>query len=380
MSHQHSVCVIIALFTLSAIGCGESPSATDKTTQTDKKNAKVSSFAPGEETPQTLNAAHILIQHVDSDRATDVSRTREEALELATKVAEKATEKNADFAALAAEYSDGPSSTDGGNLGNFAPGQMVPAFSEATMKLKVGEVSDPVESQFGYHIILRKEIVEDLCAAHILIQYVGGERASESITRTKEEALEFATEIAKKAQADGADFAALAKEHSDGPSGPNGGDLGQFPPGRMIPSFSAATALLKINEISDPVESDFGYHIILRKELPPPPKPPRTVSARHILIQYKGSERADASVTRTQEEAKTRIDEVVEKLKAGEDFAALAKEYSDGPSGPNGGDLSEFAEGMMHPAFNDAAFALEVDGTSDIVETPFGYHVIYRYK
>ncbi|MCL4118589.1 UNVERIFIED_CONTAM: hypothetical protein GTU68_006472 [Idotea baltica] len=254
---------------------------------------------------------------------------------------------------------------------------MVAPFSAATSKLKIGGVSEPVESQFGYHIILRKKLVEDLCASHVLIQYKGSFRATEKVTRTKEEALKLAKEITKKAQAEDADFAALAKEFSDGPSGPQGGDLGVFAANRMIPKFSAAAVKMKIGEVSDPVETDFGYHVILRK---PIPAPPRKVSARHILIQYKGSTRADGSITRTQEEAKTRIDEVVAKLKAGEDFATLAKEYSDGPSGPKGGDLGEFPEGAMHPAFNDSVFGLEVDGTSDIVETPFGYHVIYRYR
>lgn len=373
MSLKRQFSVLFMILALAGTACSDTPpeGAGDQ---------EKSTFTPDENTPKKLNASHILIQHVDSQRATGVERTKEEALKLAKEVAAKAQAKDADFAALAKEYSDGPSAGDGGSLGNFAPGQMVPAFSAATLKLKVGEVSGPVESDFGYHVIQRNKILEDLCAAHILIQYKGSERAGAAITRDKEAAFALATELSKKAKAKDADFAALAKENSDGPSGPRGGDLGQFAPGNMIPEFSAATVKLKMNEVSGPVETAFGYHVILRKPLPPPPAPAKKVGARHILLQYKGSMRAAESVTRTKEEAKTEIDEVMAKLKKGSDFEALAKEHSDCPSAPKGGDLGVFPEGVMHPKFNDTAFGLEVKGTSDIIETPFGYHVIYRYK
>ena len=58
----------------------------------------------------------------------------------------------------------------------------------------------------------------------------------------------------------------------------------------------------------------------------------------------------------------------------------MAKEYSDGPSGPKGGDLGEFPESTMVPSFGKAAFALEVNGVSEVVESDFGFHVIQRYK
>ena len=217
---------------------------------------------------------------------------------------------------------------------------------------------------------------DELSAAHILIMHKGSERAPAKITRTKQEALALANEIAAKAKAEGADFAALAKEYSDGPSGPGGGDLGSFPPHAMIPEFSAATIKLAIGEVSDPVETPFGYHIIRRQEVQVTPK----ASAKHILVQYQGSMRAPGTVTRTQEEALARIQECLKKSGEGQKFEDLALEYSDGPSGPDGGDLGEFPKGAMHPAFDEAVFACEVGKITEIVETPFGYHIIYRYK
>ena len=80
---------------------------------------------------------------------------------MAQEIAKKAKEPNADFAALAKEFSDGPSGARGGNLGVFperGPRAMVKPFTDATVQLEIGEVSDPVETEYGYHIIRRQEI------------------------------------------------------------------------------------------------------------------------------------------------------------------------------------------------------------------------------
>lgn len=91
---------------------------------------------------------------------------------------------------------------------------------------------------------------------------------------------------------------------------------------------------------------------------------------------YAGSMRSTAS--RSQDEAKTQIAEIEGKLKAGESFADLAKAHSDCPSSAKGGDLGMFGRGQMVGAFEEAAFGLPVGGTSGVVETPFGYHIIQR--
>jgi parvulin-like peptidyl-prolyl isomerase len=110
-------------------------------------------------------------------------------------------------------------------------------------------------------------------------------------------------------------------------------------------------------------------------------KLPDEIAARHILIAYKGAERAGDDVTRSKDEARKLAEEVLEEAKKeGADFAALAKKHSDGPTAEKGGDLGTFGKGKMAEAFDEAAFQLKVDEISDLVETPFGFHIIQRTK
>lgn len=91
---------------------------------------------------------------------------------------------------------------------------------------------------------------------------------------------------------------------------------------------------------------------------------------------YAGSERSSA--TRSKAEAETQIAEIEKQLNDGADFAALAKEHSDCGSAAAGGDLGGFGRGQMVKPFEDVAFGLDVGGTSGVVETVFGYHLIRR--
>ena len=100
------------------------------------------------------------------------------------------------------------------------------------------------------------------------------------------------------------------------------------------------------------------------------------VSVSHILLMYEGSERSTA--TRSQEKALLQINALKEQLTDGEEFAVLAKEHSDCPSGQNGGDLGTFSRGAMVPEFDAVAFTLDVGADSGVVTTAFGYHLIRR--
>lgn len=106
---------------------------------------------------------------------------------------------------------------------------------------------------------------------------------------------------------------------------------------------------------------------------------PTKIGARHVLIQWMGSERAPSSVVRSREQAQAVAQEVLRRARNKEDFARLAIEFSDEPgAGGRGGSLGRFGHGQMVAAFEAAAFKLDVGQISEIVETPFGFHIIQR--
>jgi len=94
-----------------------------------------------------------------------------------------------------------------------------------------------------------------------------------------------------------------------------------------------------------------------------------TVRASHILVSTDG---------RDKETALAAINDIKSKIDGGDEFASLAREHSDCPSGSDGGDLGSFGRGAMVAEFDKAAFELDVDKVSDVVETAFGYHLIHR--
>jgi peptidyl-prolyl cis-trans isomerase C len=103
-------------------------------------------------------------------------------------------------------------------------------------------------------------------------------------------------------------------------------------------------------------------------------KQPEQVKASHILIKVEPT--ADDA---TKAAARKKIEDIRKKLTDGGDFAELAKEYSEGPSAPKGGDLGYFRRGQMVKAFDDTAFSMKINEVSGLVETRFGYHLIKVY-
>ena len=101
-------------------------------------------------------------------------------------------------------------------------------------------------------------------------------------------------------------------------------------------------------------------------------KQPEQVKASHILIKS-----TETDTPEQKKEQKAKIEGILKEARVGDaDFAELAKKHSEGPSGPNGGDLGYFGRGRMVPAFETASFALKVGEVSDVVETQFGYHIL----
>jgi protein-export membrane protein SecD len=174
---------------------------------------------------------------------------------------------------------------------------------------------------------------------------------------------------------EGADFTELVKEYSeDEISKDKQGDLG------FVGSVSSYYQLYKKAEeigpdavATDLVKDSQGYNIIKVGEKQEDGK---EVKARHILICWQGADRCEKDWSK--EEAKQKIEEVKTKATA-ENFEELAKENSTEPGADtSGGDLGWFKKGMMVKEFEEAAFSLKNGAISDIVETQFGYHLIYK--
>ena len=142
---------------------------------------------------------------------------------------------------------------------------------------------------------------------------------------------------------------------------------------KSLPSSFADTLMtLQVGELFGPYRD--GDHFIVSKMVDR--KSNGSVKASHILVTYEGAQRANPDIKRTKEEAEAKANDLLRDAKKRDaDFAQLARDNSDGPSAPTGGDLGFFQQGTMVPAFNDFAFGNSI-GSIGLVETDFGFHVI----
>ncbi|MBT8315749.1 MAG: SurA N-terminal domain-containing protein, partial [Maribacter sp.] len=136
--------------------------------------------------------------------------------------------------------------------------------------------------------------------------------------------------------------------------------------------FADTLASLKVGDTYGPYKDGDYFKVSKKVNI----KTNGSAKASHILITWKGAERASPNITRTKEEAEAKAKELLVEAKEKDAvFVQLARDNSDGPSAPNGGDLGYFQEGAMVAEFNDFVFKNEV-GTIDLVETALGYHIV----
>lgn len=201
--------------------------------------------------------AHILLSVPDHVDALQHERIKERA-----ELALEKLESGVDFAQVAAEFSDAGDAMTGGILDWRPVTQMGPKFTEILTAMEPGEITPIVQSPLGYHILKlldRREqevpvvIIEQTKVRHILAKV--NELTSESDAHQR--IIELQKRIKK-----GADFAEIAKLHSDDGSAASGGDLGWISPGDTVPGFENAMNSLQPGEMSGPVQSAFGWHLI----------------------------------------------------------------------------------------------------------------------
>jgi peptidyl-prolyl cis-trans isomerase SurA len=204
-----------------------------------------------------VNASHILFRLPEN-----ASPEQEQAaLEKTWKVRNEIL-NGRDFNDAAAEYSEDPSAkTNRGDLGYFTAFQLVAPFENVAFNTPPGEISEPVRTAFGYHLVKVHDVREnqgEIQVAHIMKMFPQGEPDFDK------NLLKSEIDSIYRKLLSGADFAELAKKHSDDKrSALQGGEMPWFSAGRMIPEFSkAAFALKNTGDISQPVETPFGFHII----------------------------------------------------------------------------------------------------------------------
>lgn len=210
---------------------------------------------------QEVNLGQILLRVPENASPDRIDAARKRADELVAQLKD-----GADFARLAASYSNAPEALQGGELGWRNIERLPTLFIDATKGLKVGEISTVIRSPNGLHILkvlgrrsaidakLAGGPVQQTRARHILLR-VSDLTPEPEVKRRLEE---FKLRI----EAGQIEFATLARLHSVDPSGSRGGDLGWLYPGDTVPEFERAMNALKLNEVSGPVQSPFGWHLI----------------------------------------------------------------------------------------------------------------------
>lgn len=210
----------------------------------------------------------------------------------------------ADFAQLAAAHSDGPAAAKGGDMGLRKESQLPSAFSDAAPQLGLGEVSEPIRSANGYHLIklLNKRggdklMVPQTHVRHILIDT--------SEIRNDEQAKAFAEELHQRIL-EGESFEELAKAHSaDTGSLASGGDLGWMNSRDLVPNFRAVMDQAEPNVISQPFRSRYGWHIleVLGRRMQDMGNEMQRARAREIIYQRKFEEELQIWLREEREDA-----------------------------------------------------------------------------
>lgn len=203
------------------------------------------------------NISHILVRVADQPSPEQVSARLKRAQE-----AHARAKGGQDFAELAVLYSDAPEGLKGGDMGWRSHERLPELFARALAGIKPGEVTDILRSPAGFHILKLKEkrggvgsalTVEQTKVRHILVRI--NELISEAEARRK-------LGLLRERVIEGADFAELARLNSDDGSAAKGGDLGWVSRGDLVPDFERAMNALKLGEVSEPVKSQFGLHLI----------------------------------------------------------------------------------------------------------------------
>lgn len=248
---------------------------------------------------EEYHIAHILIAVSEAASPAEVREAKDKAQGVLDQL-----QAGTDFSQLAISTSSGQQALSGGDLGWRKSGQLPTIFANIVPTMKKGEISQLIRSPSGFHIIKLidqrsgdQHIVTQTHARHILIrtnELVGDAQAQERLRQIKQRLQ------------NGDSFADLARTHSDDKaSAAKGGDLGWTSPGQMVPAFEEMMDKLKPGEISEPFETNFGWHIVevLERRTHDDTVEFQRNNARKQLIERKIAEEQDLWLRRLRDEA-----------------------------------------------------------------------------
>ncbi|TMH90665.1 MAG: molecular chaperone SurA [Betaproteobacteria bacterium] len=238
------------------------------------------------DTATEYNIEHILVRVPEQATPEQLESRRARAEEVVRRLRD-----GADFARLAATYSDAPDALQGGVMGWRSQQRLPELYVEALAGLKPGDISNVFRSAAGFHVLKLLELrgagapllVEQAHVRHILVRtndLVSEDEAKRKLLSLRERIV------------NGVNFAELARLNSDDGSASRGGDLGWIYPGDTVPEFERAFAELKPMDVSQPVKTPFGWHLIqvLERRTADMSSERRRIEARKAILDRKGDE------------------------------------------------------------------------------------------
>ncbi|KPL18655.1 MAG: hypothetical protein AMJ92_06930 [candidate division Zixibacteria bacterium SM23_81] len=231
---------------------------------------------------------------------------------------------------------------------------------EKLIRQKLADVNVSSKEVMNFYETYRDSLPvqgESIRLSHLMMTITPGEEE-------KRKAFQKAKEVLAKARA-GENFTSLARSYSQCPSAESGGDLGYFSSGDMLPEFEQAAFTLVPGEISDVVETNYGYHIIKCED-----RRNEQTRVRHILIALSTTEQDEQRII-------DQLNELRDRASRGEEFAALVEQYSQDPySKEKGGDLGWLPLDQLNPQFLSVVDTLSVGNISEPLKTSSGYHLL----
>ena len=315
------------------------------------------------EPPELRTARNILVLY---DAGAESSR--EEAVTLAEALVER-IRGGEPFEQVAAQHSRAWNARSGAVLGTFPYGVLEAPLDPFLFTAAVGEISEPLVNDEGVHVLQR---VDTLAGVRQIL--LAGDGANER------------AQVLLERLGEGADFAELAREHSDDEaSAARGGALGIFERGSRDRMVKAAAFAARVGEVVGPIETPLGLHLVQRVEpdtLDPALRETTLVRAQGILVSWSGAVAAPRELQRPRPEAERIALAIHADLVAEKPFEEAARDFNDDPSGKQrAGDL-----GWIHranpdlPRFMDQLFLVEPGTLLEPISTAAGYVILRRTR